>query len=82
MPIRIATDCGCELGMGAGVDLGQNFSAGVRLATGENNSPVTQNQSLGAAGSGQGGNFSKYAVWLDRAFLKYETGGLPDRTLP
>jgi hypothetical protein len=65
--------------VGAGIDLGENFSAGLRLATGENNSPVTQNQSLGAAGSGQGGNFSKYAVWLDRAFLKYETGGLPDR---
>ena len=65
--------------LGAEVDLGQNFSAGFRLATGENNSPVTQNQSLGAAGSGQGGNFSKYAVWLDRAFLKYELGGTPDK---
>ena len=64
--------------VGAGVDLGQNFSVGLRLATGENNSPVTQNQSLGAAGSGQGGNFSKYAVWLDRAFLRYELGGQPD----
>jgi len=66
---------------GAAVDLGQNYSAGLRLATGENNSPVTQNQSFGAAGSGQGGNFSKYAVWLDRAFLKYELGGLPDKDL-
>ncbi len=65
--------------VGAGIDLGQNFSAGLRLATGESNSPVSQNQSLGAAGSGQGGNFSKYAVWLDRAFLKYELGGLPDQ---
>lgn len=64
--------------LGAAVDMGQNFSAGVRLATGETNSPVTQNQSLGAAGSGQGGNFSKYSVWLDRAFLKYEMGGMPD----
>jgi hypothetical protein len=63
---------------GAAVDLGENFSTGLRLATGENNSPVTQNQSLGST-SGQGGNFSKYAVWLDRAFLKYETGGLPDQ---
>jgi len=66
---------------GAAVDLGQNYSTGLRLATGENNSPVTQNQSFGAAGSGQGGNFSKYAVWLDRAFLKYELGGLPDKDL-
>jgi Putative porin len=65
--------------MGAGIDMGQNYFAGLRLATGENNSPVTQNQSLGSAGSGQGGNFSKYSVWLDRAFLRYETGGLPDQ---
>jgi Putative porin len=67
--------------LGAEIDLGQNYSAGLRLATGESNSPVTQNQSLGAAGSGQGGNFSKYAVWLDRAFLRYETGGLPNQDL-
>ena len=65
--------------LGAEVDLGQNFFVGTRLATGESNSPVTQNQSLGAVGSGQGGNFSKYSIWLDRAFLKYELGGLPDK---
>lgn len=62
----------------AAIDLGQNFTTGLRVATGENNSPVSQNQSLGAAGNGQGGNFSKYAVWLDRAFLRYELGGQPD----
>ncbi len=67
--------------LGAAMDLGEGFTAGLRFATGENNSPVTQNQSLGAAGSGQGGNFSKYAVWLDRGFLKYEVGGLPDQDL-
>jgi len=67
--------------LGAAVDLGEGYSAGLRLATGENNSPVTQNQSLGAAGAGQGGNFSKYALWLDRGFLKYEVGGLPDQDL-
>ena len=65
--------------LGAAIDMGQNFTAGLRLATGDSNSPVSQNQSLGAAGSGQGGNFSKYAIWLDRAFLRYETGGLPDK---
>jgi hypothetical protein len=64
--------------LGAAMDLGQGVSAGLRFATGENDSPVTQNQGLGVAGSGQGGNFSKYAVWLDRGFLRYETGGLPD----
>lgn len=62
---------------GAAVDLTENFSAGLRIATGENNSPVTTNQSLGLANQGQGGNFSKYAIWLDRGFLKYQLGGKP-----
>jgi len=67
--------------LGTEINLENGFTAGLRLATGENNSPVTQNQSLGAANSAQGGNFSKYAVWLDQAFLKYEWGGLPARNL-
>lgn len=67
--------------LGLEATLGQGFSAGLRLATGENNSPTSTNQSLGAAGSGQGGNFSKYAIWLDRGFLKYEFGGQPDKNL-
>ena len=62
---------------GAAVDLTENFSAGFRIGTGENNSPVTESQTLGATG----GDFSKYSVWLDRAFIKYEIGGLPDRDL-
>lgn len=66
---------------GAAVDLTAGFSAGLRGATGDSNSPVSPNQSLGAAGSGQGGNFSKYAVWLDRAFIKYELGGSPGKNL-
>lgn len=61
--------------------LGEGFTGGVRLATGNNNSPTSTNQDLGGAGNGQGGNFSKYAIWLDRAFVKYETGGSPDRSL-
>ncbi len=48
-------------------DLGEGFSVGVRLATGDSNSPVSTNQSLGASG----GDFSKYSLWLDRAFLRY-----------
>jgi hypothetical protein len=56
--------------LGADIDLGEGYTAGVRIATGENSSPVTTNQSLGSAGG-----FSKYAVWLDRAFLKYRAGG-------
>jgi hypothetical protein len=67
--------------IGTAIDLGEGFTSGLRLGTGENNSPVTENQSLGAANSAQGGSFSKYAIWLDRAFIKYEIGGLPDEDL-
>lgn len=58
--------------LGADIDLGEGFTAGIRLATGQDDSPVTENQTLGLANNGQGGDFSKYAIWLDRAFLKYE----------
>jgi len=67
--------------IGAEIDMENNFTAGLRLATGSDDQPVSANQSLGAANGGQGGNFSKYAVWLDRAFLKYELGGLPTENL-
>ncbi len=62
---------------GAEIDMADNFTTGFRVATGQNNSPVSTNQSLGLANSatqGQGGNFSKYALWLDRAFLRYDLG--------
>jgi hypothetical protein len=55
-----------RLGMDA--DLTNGFAAGLRIATGESNSPVSTNQTLGGGGS----NFSKYSIWLDRAFLKYQ----------
>ncbi|MEO6739414.1 MAG: putative porin [Chthoniobacteraceae bacterium] len=61
------------------MDLGEGFTAGIRIGTGQDNQPVSMNQSLGGSGGAQGGNFSKYAVWLDRAFLKYEQGTDPDR---
>jgi hypothetical protein len=67
--------------LGTGIDLGEGFTSGFRIATGENDSPVTENQSLGAANSAQGGDFSKYSLWLDRAFIKYEVGGQPDENL-
>ena len=67
--------------LGVAVDLGEGFTTGLRIATGENGSPVSQNQTLGGAGSGQGGNFSKYAVWLDRAYLKYQSQTDPARAL-
>ena len=49
-------------------DLGEGFSTGMRIATGDGNSPVSTNQSLG----GSGGNFSKYQIWLDRAFIHWD----------
>ncbi len=63
---------------GAAMDLGGGLSAGLRIATGEDNSPVTTNQTLGVANNRQGGNFSKFELWLDRAFISYEAGGTPE----
>jgi hypothetical protein len=48
-------------------DLGQGFFSGVRLASGDGSTPISTNQTLG----GSGGNFSKYQLWLDRAYLRY-----------
>ncbi|MBU6182291.1 MAG: putative porin [Verrucomicrobia bacterium] len=55
-------------------DMGENFTSGLRIATGNNNNPVSTNQGMGYPGgqTGQGGQFSKYAIWLDRAFLQYD----------
>ena len=58
--------------LGGEWQLEDGFSAGIRIATGDSNSPTSPNQSVGSAGSGQGGDFSKYALWLDRAFVKYQ----------
>ncbi|WP_243846365.1 putative porin [Rhizomicrobium palustre] len=52
---------------GIDADLGEAFTAGIRIATGDSNTPVSTNQSIGASG----GNFSKYSIWLDRAWLRY-----------
>ncbi len=52
---------------GTEILLGDGFSGGLRLATGESSSPVSPNQTFGSSG----GNFSKYSIWLDRAFLAY-----------
>jgi hypothetical protein len=54
--------------LGVDADLSNGFSAGLRIATGENSSPVSTNQTFG----NNGGDFSKYAIWLDRAFIKYQ----------
>jgi len=66
--------------IGADVDIGQGFTAGLRIATGNDDSPVSENQTFGSA-NGQGGQFSKYAIWLDRAFLRYELGAKTNRDL-
>ena len=56
--------------LGSSILLGEGFNAGFRLATGGSNSPTSPNQTLG----GNGGNFSKYQIWLDRAFISYDAG--------
>ena len=61
------------------MDLEDGFTFGLRIATGDTDSPVSANQTFGYANGGQGGNFSRYAIWLDRAFVRYEIGGTPDR---
>ncbi len=61
--------------LGADANLENGWSAGIRIATGDSNSPVSMNQTLGLAGNAQGGNFSKYSLWLDRGFINYEIGG-------
>jgi len=63
--------------IGADVDLGSGFTAGLRIGTGESSSPVSENQTLGASG----GDFSKYGVWLDRGFIRYDFGDDPGRRL-
>lgn len=54
--------------MGFEALLDEGWSLGVRVATGNDASPVSPNQRLGSGG----GNFSKYALWLDRGFIRYE----------
>lgn len=39
--------------------------ANIRIATGSDSSPVSTNQTLGATG-----DFSKYAIWLDTAYIQ------------
>jgi len=58
---------------GLDADLFNGFSAGLRVATGNSSSPISTNQTLGSSASG--GDFSKYALWLDRGFLKYQAWG-------
>lgn len=61
--------------LGFAVDVADGFTAGLRLATGNDNNPVTENQTFGAAGNAQGGDFAKYSLWLDRAYIRYQSPG-------
>ena len=56
--------------LGTEIMLGEGFNAGFCLGTGDSSTPTSLNQTLG----GSGGNFSKYAIWLDRAFVSYDAG--------
>jgi len=55
---------------GADVDLGDGLTGGLRIATGDSSSPTSTNQTFG----GGNGSFSKYDVYLDRAFVSYDAG--------
>jgi hypothetical protein len=46
-----------------------HVTAGIFVATGDTSSPVSANQTLGASP----GSFSKYALWLDRAWIRVGT---------
>ena len=56
------------------VDVAEGFTSGLRLAVGDNNGPVTTTTLAST------GNFSRYAFWLDRAFinLRLPLGGGSD----
>jgi hypothetical protein len=49
--------------LGVDADIDDWITGELRLATGSDNSPVSFNQTLGS-------DFEKYAIWLDRAYLK------------
>lgn len=51
--------------LGVEANLGDGFSATIRVASGDSNSPVSTNQTLG-------GYFQKSGIWLNQAFIKYE----------
>jgi len=55
---------------GADIMLGDGWNAGLGMGTGNTNAPLSANQTLG----GSGGDFSKYSIWLDRAFISYDAG--------
>jgi hypothetical protein len=53
--------------LGLDATLTDGITAQVRVATGNDTSPVSTNQTLG----GGNGDFSKYSIWLDRANIQF-----------
>ena len=54
--------------LGVDVEVGSGFTTGMRIASGDGSTPVSTNQTLGGAP----GNFSKYQIWLDRAWIRWQ----------
>lgn len=61
--------------LGAVVDMTDGFGMGFRIATGNSTDPISTNQTLGSPY----GNFSKYAIWIDRAYLTWQLWDSPGR---
>ncbi len=58
--------------VGVEANVAEHVNANIRIASGNDNGPVSTNQTLGAAPTtGQGSNFSKYNIWLDLAYLRF-----------
>jgi hypothetical protein len=60
--------------LGLDASLTDWITAQVRVATGNDTSPVSTNQTLG----GGNGDFSKYSIWLDRANIQFTPHGALD----
>jgi len=54
--------------LGASAEIGEGFTLVGRVATGNDASPVSTNQTLG-------NNFQKYSIWLDQAHLRWDRQG-------
>ena len=54
------------------MDLDDWVQSVIRFGTGQDDGPVTPNQTLGTGNSalGASGDFSKGGIWLDRAYFK------------
>ena len=65
IPCTTAPASACAPAAGFDADIDDGITAEIRIATGNDGSPVTSNQTLG-----QNGPFTKYAIWLDRGFVK------------